>query len=97
MGDILEKTLVCNEQTRRVLIERFGRAPESVETLYIGVDAEKYDPARVKPGLARAKLAIDAERPMILFPCRIHAQKRPFLTSSGYSRRRGCRARGWGR
>ena len=79
MGDILEKTLVCNGRTRQVLIRDFGRAPESVETLYIGVDAEKYDPARVLAGLAKVRLGIDPSRPMILFPCRIHPQKRPFL------------------
>ena len=38
MGEVLEKTYVCNERTRRVLINDFGRTPESVETLYIGVD-----------------------------------------------------------
>ncbi|MFQ9126976.1 MAG: hypothetical protein ACLR4Z_09585 [Butyricicoccaceae bacterium] len=38
MGEILEKTYVRNERTRRVLINDFGRKPESVETLYIGVD-----------------------------------------------------------
>lgn len=43
MGEILEKTYVCNETTRQVLINNFGRKENSVETLYIGVDAEKYD------------------------------------------------------
>ena len=43
MGEVLEKTYVCNERTRRVLIQDFGRKPESVETLYIGVDQELYD------------------------------------------------------
>ena len=79
MGAALDKTLCCCERTRRVMIEHFSRAPESVETLYIGVDAEKNDPARVRAGSAKAQLGIARDRPMILFPCRIHAQKRPFL------------------
>ena len=79
MGDILEKTLVCNERTRQVMIESFNRSPESVEMLYIGVDAEKYDPAAVEPGRVRAALNLAPERPIVLFPCRLHAQKRPFL------------------
>ena len=79
MGSILEKTYVCNERTRRVMIEGFGRAPDSVETLYIGVDQEKYDAAKVKAGIVRKELGIAEGRPIILFPCRIHPQKRPFL------------------
>ena len=79
MGSILEKTYVCNEKTRQVLIHDFGREQESVETLYIGVDERYYDPARIKPGLAKKKLGIEPGRPMILFPCRLHPQKRPFL------------------
>lgn len=79
MGAILEKTYVCNERTRRVLINDFGRDPESVETLYIGVDQEQYDETKVEAGLVRKELNIAEDRPIILFPCRIHPQKRPFL------------------
>ena len=79
MGEILEKTYVCNERTRRVLINDFGRDPESVETLYIGVDQEQYDETKVEASLVRKELNIAEDRPIILFPCRIHPQKRPFL------------------
>ena len=79
MGDILERTLVCNDRTRQVMIRHFHRAPENVETLYIGVDTEKYDASKYEPGEAKKQLGIDDTRPMILFPCRICAQKRPFF------------------
>lgn len=79
MGEVLEKTYVCNERTRRVLIRDFDRKPESVETLYIGVDQEQYDASKVESGLARKELGIGEDRPIVLFPCRIHPQKRPFL------------------
>lgn len=79
MGEVLEKTYVCNERTRRVMIQEFGREPESVETLYIGVDQERYDASQVESGLARKELGIGGDRPIVLFPCRIHPQKRPFL------------------
>ena len=79
MGAILEKTYVCNERTRRVLINDFGRDLESVETLYIGVDQEQYDETKIEAGLVRKELNIAEDRPIILFPCRIHPQKRPFL------------------
>jgi glycosyltransferase involved in cell wall biosynthesis len=79
MGEILEKTYVCNGSTRNVLIESFGRKTESVETLYIGVDHEYFDETKVAQGKARTALGIKADRPIVLFPCRIHPQKRPFL------------------
>lgn len=79
MGEVLEKTYVCNERTRRVLIRDFDRKPECVETLYIGVDQEQYDALKVESGLARKELGIGEDRPIVLFPCRIHPQKRPFL------------------
>lgn len=79
MGSILEKTYVCNEQTRRVMLSHFQRTPESVETLYIGVDEDRYDASAVKAGLVRKEFGIAENRHIVLFPCRIHPQKRPFL------------------
>ncbi len=79
MGNILEKTYVCNERTRQVLINDFNRQPDSVETLYIGVDTEKYDANNVEAGVVREQLQIVETRPVVLFPCRMHPQKRPFL------------------
>lgn len=79
MGGILEKTYVCNERTRKVLINDFGREPESVETLYIGTDHEKYNADTVESGQIRKVLGIEEGRKIVLFPCRMHPQKRPFL------------------
>ena len=58
MGRILDKTYVCNERTRRVMINSFGREPESVETIYIGVDDEKYNAEHIESGIARKQLGI---------------------------------------
>ena len=79
MGEILEKTYVCSESMRQALIRDYGRAPETVETLYIGVDHEEFNADRVLPNKAKAALGIEDDRPLILFPCRVHAEKRPFL------------------
>ena len=79
MGDILEKTYVCNEKTRQVMINSFGRLADSVETLYIGVDHKYYDEQNVEYGIVKRQLGIEEQRPMVLFPCRMHPQKRPFL------------------
>lgn len=91
MGGILDKTYVCNENTRRVILEHFHRAPESVETVYIGVDEKQYNPddaankmqstapSNVPDVITAVLPQLDRAKPMILFPCRIVAQKRPFL------------------
>lgn len=80
VGVFLDKTYVCNEQTRQVLIKDFGRQPDSVQTVYIGVDEKQFDPATVDAKAAFAALpALSDARPVILFPCRICPQKRPFL------------------
>lgn len=79
MGGITERTYVCNEKTRQVLIKEFGRQPDSVKTLYIGVDKDRYSAQSVEYGSVRAELGLAPERPVVLFPCRMHPQKRPFL------------------
>lgn len=79
MGAVLNKTYVCNSATRKVLTEYFHRSPEQVQTLYIGVDEEKFCSEKVSPGYLYESLPIEKGRPIILFPCRIHPQKRPFM------------------
>lgn len=78
-GTFTERTFVCNELTKRVLTEHFGRETESVETLYIGVDEQRFNPEKIPYGTIRKKYGISGEKKVILYPCRIHAQKRPFL------------------
>uniref|UniRef100_N2AGX6 Glycosyltransferase 2-like domain-containing protein n=1 Tax=Eubacterium plexicaudatum ASF492 TaxID=1235802 RepID=N2AGX6_9FIRM len=79
MGAVLNKTFVCNSATRKVLLEYFNRASKQVQTLYIGVDEEKFCPEKISSGYLYKTLEIERERPVILFPCRIHPQKRPFM------------------
>lgn len=79
LSHITEMTLVCNEATREVMLQKFGRDPQSVRTLYIGVDHEHFNPDTVQSGEAQKEQGIAPHRPIILFPCRVHPQKRPFL------------------
>lgn len=79
LNGITEKTFVCNSSTKRVLLENFGCKSDSVECLYIGVDHLYYDPKNEKKGYLHRLLKLPEERPIILFPCRIHEQKRPFM------------------
>lgn len=79
VAPVLDATYVCNEGTRRVMIDFFGRSPDTVHTVYIGVDHNRYRP---DASLSRTVLEqfpqIEGRR-TVLFPCRICSQKRPFL------------------
>lgn len=79
LGPLLDCTYVCNGATKNVLIEIFHRDARRIKTAYIGVDDEFFCPDSTSPGIIYRQLSIDKERPIILFPCRIHPQKRPFL------------------
>ncbi len=82
-GAFLEKTYVCNSVTQKVMTEEFGRDRGSVDVMYIGVDEKRFDPDRVREGYVYQRICkvrnLSEKRPIILFPCRICAQKRPFL------------------
>lgn len=79
MGEIVERTYVCNSATREVMINQFQRKPESVETVHIGIDENRYDAKAIREGILYQELNIDNNRPVVLFICRLHPQKRPFL------------------
>lgn len=78
-GAVLDKTYVCNGKTKQVLTDVFHRDPKSMEVMYIGVDEKRFDPRKIKKGRLYQTLKISQDRPIVLFPCRIDAQKRPFL------------------
>lgn len=79
LGAFFDKTYVCNSATRDVMIKEFGRKAESVETVYIGVDENEFRRESVAEGQLYARLNVTRDRQLILFPCRIHPQKRPFM------------------
>ena len=79
MGKVLERTYVCNSATRDVMIDYFHRLPDEVETVHIGIDEKLFDASKVREGLLYRELGIKEDRPIILFICRLHPQKRPFL------------------
>lgn len=79
MDGITEKTYVCNSGTRTFMIESYGRKKESVETVYIGVDEKYFERNSVSEGNLYKELSISDKRPIVLFICRLHPQKRPYL------------------
>lgn len=79
MSDVIEKTYVCNNATRNEFYQNFNRKKEDVETIHIGVDQDKYYPAKCEYGIVRKRFQISDQEKIVLFPCRLHAQKRPYL------------------
>lgn len=78
---VIDKTLVCNENSRKILIEHFGRNKEEVETVYIGVDEEKFNPDKYqdKETLVKKYIGENNSKKIISYICRISEQKRPML------------------
>lgn len=79
MGNIIEHTYVCNSATRKIMVEKLNKDPEKVETVHIGIDDTYFNPDKVRPSLLYKELKIATDRPIVLFICRLHPQKRPFL------------------
>ena len=79
VGSVIDKTLFCNKNSEKILIQHFHRNPESVGTIYIGVDAEKFNPKNYNSKLLREKYKVDENKFVISLIARIDYQKRPYL------------------
>ena len=79
VASAIDKTLVCNENSRKILIDHFGRNEKEVETVYIGVDEKKFDPSKYNKEELKEKYNLPKDKYIISFICRISEQKRPFL------------------
>lgn len=79
ISEVLEHTYVCNDVSRDILIDHFNVSPEKIDTVHIGVDSDYFDPEKLSGGTLRNEAHISEDRPIVLFICRLHEQKRPFL------------------
>ncbi len=76
---VIDKTLTCNENSRKILIDHFGRKPEETKTVYIGVDEKEFDPDKYNKEELKEKYNIPKDKMVVSYICRITEQKRPFL------------------
>lgn len=77
---IIDKTLVCNKGTEKVLKEYFNKKEDEVQTVYIGVDEEKFNSEKYdKKEILKKYNLEDNKKIIISYICRITEQKRPFL------------------
>lgn len=80
MASVIDKTLTCNENSKNILKEHFGRNSKEIETVYIGVDEEKFNPNKFNKNELLEKYGLQNEKKYILsYICRISEQKRPIL------------------
>ena len=77
---VIDKTLVCNENSRKILINHFGKNEDEVQTVYIGVDESKFNPEKYnKDELKKKYLGQASNKKILSYICRISEQKRPIL------------------
>lgn len=79
LDSVIEKTLVCNENSKKILVDYFKRKEDKIETVYIGVDSNKFDPNKFNKEEILNKYKIKTDKKIIGFIARIDLQKRPYL------------------
>ncbi|MCI8444440.1 MAG: glycosyltransferase [Clostridia bacterium] len=81
VSSCIDKTLVCNQNSEKILIDHFGRNPEEVGTVYIGVDEKKFNPQKYEKEAILKEFQIQKEENKYIISCicRISEQKRPML------------------
>ena len=80
VSSVLDKTLVCNENSKKILCNYFGRNEDEIQTVYIGVDEDEFNPEKYKKEEVLEKYNVVNDKKYIFsYICRISEQKRPML------------------
>lgn len=79
VGSVISKTLFCNQNSEKILVDYFNRDKNSVGTVYIGVDTDKFDPSKYNRNDLINKYKIPTNKTIVSLIARIDYQKRPFL------------------
>jgi len=77
--EVIDKTLLCNENSRKILVNHFKVKDEETQTVYIGVDEEKFNPEKMDKNEIKERLQVKKDKKVISFIARIEGQKRPYL------------------
>ena len=78
LSNILDKTFTCNNFVQRVMTDDMGRKNEHMQTVYIGVDENEFNPENVKIKDDKTYEKLKGKK-VILFICRIVEIKRPIF------------------
>lgn len=80
VSSVLDKTLVCNENSKKILCNYFGRNENEIQTVYIGVDEDEFNPEKYnKEELLEKYNVVNDKKYIFSYICRISEQKRPML------------------
>lgn len=79
ISDVLDTTYVCSQNLKRIMSKDFDRKENDIKNMYIGVDEDYFSTEVIKEKSVKKQLGISEERPVVLFICRLCAEKRPFL------------------
>ena len=80
MASVIDKTYTCNNNSKKVFEDFFGRNKNEVETVYIGVDEKKFNPDNFDKNAILNEFGISSQNKFVIsYICRIAEQKRPLL------------------
>lgn len=78
----LDRSYTCTKVLRESMKKNMGRTVDNVETIYIGVDEQVFDPTKVhlsdNDDLDKVKVKLKGKK-TVLFLCRISEEKRPIF------------------
>jgi glycosyltransferase involved in cell wall biosynthesis len=75
---LLDKSYTCTKYLKNLMIEKMNREINNVDPVYIGTDAEHYNPSNTE--ITNLELAKQFKnKKVVFFPCRVTEQKRPML------------------
>ncbi len=77
LGDLIDHTVVVNQNMKTYLIEQRGVKPEKVTTILNGVDTEKFSAEKYNKLALRHKYNIDATTIVVSFIARLSTEKNP--------------------
>ena len=79
LDKILDKTFITNAFTRDIMVNKYGKEKAKTQVIYTGVDENYFNPDIIDRNVLRKELGIEENRPVVIYLCRIAAEKRPFL------------------
>lgn len=79
VSNFIDRTLFCNGGSERIMNEYFGIDKKKLGTVYIGVDADKFDPKKYDVPALKEKYELKDNQFVIGLIARIDLQKRPYL------------------
>ena len=79
VSSVIDKTYFCNKNSENILVDHFGVDRKKIETVYIGVDTDVFDPKKYNKKELMKKYDLPEDKTIISFVARIDYQKRPYL------------------